>query len=173
MDEFIGIVKIFAGNFAPRGWAYCNGQLMSIAQNEALYAILGTTYGGDGVTTFGLPDLRGRTPIGPGQGKGLTNRVLGEASGVETVTLLTTSMPAHTHLASAVTAVSDKATPGGNLWATEATGSTLQFSDQAPNTAMSPRAIGAAGGSQPHDNMQPYLGISFIICLEGLFPSQN
>lgn len=180
MDEYIGIIKIFAGNFAPRGWAICNGQLLSISQNAALFSILGTTYGGDGRTTFALPDLRGRVPAGVGAGPGLPEVVLGELAGEPAHTLIQTEIPAHTHSAIVSSADSSQAaaTPGASI-ATPGTLSgrtftaTLGFNTTTPNTALNPGSIAPAGGSQPHNNMQPYLGINYIICMDGVFPSRS
>lgn len=171
---FIAEIVMFGGNFAPRGWAFCQGQLLSIAQNTALFSLLGTTYGGNGQTTFALPDLRGRVPMQQGSGPGLTPRVLGEQGGTETVTLLITQMPAHNHTA----VISTKANngplsdnvPTNNYWAEGSYNS-------ATNTSMNPAAvqatIGISGGSQPHNNMQPFLALNFIIATQGIFPSRN
>lgn len=166
-EAFIGQVTLFAGNFAPRGWAFCSGQILPIAQNTALFSILGTTYGGDGQTTFALPDLRSRVPTGPGQGPGLSNVNLGEQSGVESVTLTQAQMPAHGHTVAASSTAGTASRPAGNFPA--GNGSYAATSDSAMNPAM----IQAAGGSQPHENRQPYLGLNFIICLEGIFPSRD
>ncbi|MEN0054285.1 MAG: tail fiber protein [Mucilaginibacter sp.] len=177
-NPFLGTVSLFAGNFAPRGWALCNGQLMSIAQNSALFSLLGTTYGGDGITTFALPDLRGRAPIHWGQGPGLTNRELGEASGSENVTLVVTQMPQHNHIVSASTTTATQGSPAGNVLAVStdpgAGSAPLNFIEPASiNTTMAPGTISPAGGNQPHNNMQPYLTITFIIALQGIYPSRN
>lgn len=175
-EPFIGEIRMVGFNFAPRGWAFCNGQILSIAQNTALFSLLGTTYGGNGQTTFALPDLRGRIPMHWGQGAGLTPRVLGEVSGSENVTLLTTQIPAHTHLLNASSADADALSPGGNFNAVTNDPSTLNSMNtykSTANTQMNPGAVGATGGSQPHENMQPYLCVSFIIALEGIFPSRN
>lgn len=167
-EPFIGQIMMFGGNFAPRGWALCNGQLLSIAQNTALFSILGTTFGGNGQTTFGLPNLQGRVPLHPGDGPGLSPRVLGEMGGEEAVTLLQTQLPPHSHTASATggdatTSKPDGAVPAsGGAYAAASDGST-----------MSPSFIGGGGSSQPHDNMQPYQAVNFIIALEGIFPSRN
>jgi microcystin-dependent protein len=173
MEGYIAEIRMFAGNFAPRGWAFCQGQILSIAQNTALFALIGTTYGGNGQTTFALPDLRGRVPVGPGLGPGLPNVDLGQMSGEATHTLISTEMPAHTHSANAVASGGNSGTPGtGVVWA----GSTARdsiYSSGAPNTTLQGAAIGQAGGSQPHNNMQPYTGINYIICIEGIFPSRN
>lgn len=167
---FIGEIRMFGGNFAPRGFAFCSGQLLAISQNDTLFALIGTTYGGDGQTTFALPDLRGRIPVHAGQGPGLASYVLGQSSGSETVTLTAQQLPAHTHAAQAQSAAGTQAGPGGGVWA--ASGQN-QFSSNAPNAGMSTAAIGPVGGSQPHDNMAPFQVVSFIIALEGIFPSRN
>lgn len=170
---FIGQVILFAGNFAPRGWAFCNGQLLPIAQYTAVFSILGTTYGGNGQTTFGLPDLRGRAAISAGQGPGLSNISLGEMAGTEQVTLTQNEMPMHTHRAMGESATGDQYGPGNNTWGTETAGAAAVYSSATPNTPMNPQAISPAGGSQPFDNRSPYLGLNYIICLEGIYPSRN
>lgn len=180
MEGTIGEIRMFAGNFAPRSWAFCQGQLLSIAQNTALFSILGTTYGGNGQTTFGLPDFRSRTAVGTGQGPGLSNISLGEQAGQETVTLLTTQMPAHTHATSGSLAMGakngagDSISPTGNYPAVVAGTnlySTTQDAQMAPlNGSLT---VGVAGGSQPFSVRDPYLGMNYIICLEGIFPSRN
>ncbi|MGH8558230.1 MAG: phage tail protein [Methylococcales bacterium] len=166
---------MFGGNFAPRGWALCNGQIMSIAQNTALFSLLGTTYGGDGQTTFALPDLRGRVPINPGQGPGLSNYILGEASGTESVTLTVSEMPAHNHLLAANSALGSLPSPIGNFPAGVDDGSGGAFNGYSAtaNGTMAPTAASVVGGNQPHPNMQPFLCVNFIIALEGIFPSRN
>jgi microcystin-dependent protein len=151
-------------NFAPVGWALCQGQLLPIAQNPALFQLIGTTYGGDGQTTFALPDLRGRVPMHPGNG-----HVLAEKDGAETVTLTTQQIPSHAHPAQASSSPATSTNLADNVWADW--GST-QYSDQAVNAQMSVAAMAAAGGSQPHDNVMPYLAVNFIISLEGVFPTQ-
>lgn len=176
-EPYLGEIRVFAGNFAPRSYAFCAGQLLSIAQNDALYALLGTTYGGDGVNTFGLPDLRGRTPMGQGQGPGLTNRVIGEEAGVETVTLSTTQMPAHQHTLMAANTAATTALPAGGFLAV-AGNEGLMYIDtlQAPgevNATLPADSISVSGGSQPHDNLMPFLTVNYIIALAGIFPSQN
>lgn len=168
---FIGEIKMFGGNFAPRRWAFCAGQLLAINQNTALFSILGTTYGGDGQTTFGLPDLRGRVPVGTGQGPGLTSRNLGEVSGEESHRLIASEMPQHSHALQASSANGDQRGPGGNFPAASDQRNSQYAA--AANAAMSPAAIGAAGSSLPHNNMQPYQVMNFIICLQGMFPSRN
>lgn len=165
---FLGEIRIFPYNFAPRGWAQCDGQLLSIAQNTALFSLLGTTYGGNGTTTFGLPELRGRVPMHRGQGPGLSNYDLGQISGTETVTLTQSNMPAHGHLASANNGAASATRPAGNFpagggsYATASDGSTL-------NAAF----IQNTGGNQPFNNIQPYLVLNFCIAQEGIFPSRN
>lgn len=168
-DPFIGEIKMFAGNFAPQGWALCDGQLLPIAQNAALFSLLGTTYGGDGRTTFALPDLRGRVPLHPGQGPGLSQRRLGEKSGQESVTLSEAQMPAHTHTAQARPVSAGRNDPENALLARRR----AYDGEPAPTVTMHPDAIGSAGGGQDHENMQPYLCINFIIALQGLFPSRG
>ena len=170
-EPFIGEIRMVGFNFAPTGWALCNGQLMSIAQNQALFALLGTTYGGDGVQTFALPDLRGRVPMHFGQGPGLTPRTQGEKSGSETVTLLQNQMPAHNHLLNAAGNAGNTTSPQNALPAASGDGST-PYSTANPDTTMNPLATGITGGSQPHENMPPYLVVNFIISLNGIFPSR-
>ena len=166
---FLAEIKMFAGNFAPLGWALCDGSLLSIAEYDALYALMGTTYGGDGITTFGLPDLRGRTPIHQGRGIGLSDRTLGEKGGTEAVTLLSTQMPSHRHDAlHAATATSSS--PSGTRWAAEASAG---YSDAAPNAVLATGALAPAGGGQPHENMPPFVTVNFIIFLFGIFPTSN
>lgn len=178
-EPFIGEIVMFAGNFAPRGWAFCQGQLLSIAQNTALFSILGTTYGGNGQTTFGLPDLRGRVPVGAGQGPGLPSVTLGEMAGAPTHSLISSEMPAHNHTVGASTSPGNTANPSGNLLAVgqvSAGGNTETVSSYvtgAPNVALNAQTGGIAGGSQPHNNMQPYLGMNYIIAIQGIFPSRN
>lgn len=168
---FLSEIRIFSFNFPPRGWALCNGQLLPINQNQALFSLLGTTYGGNGQTNFALPDLRSRVPFHMGQG--LT---LGERAGEETHTLSIQEIPTHTHTLAgnnAVVSASANATvvsPVGSFWANH--GKT-DFSTSAPNAAMSPRTVSSVGGSQPHENRSPYLVLSFCIALQGVFPSQN
>ena len=169
---FMGEVRVFAGTFAPRDWAFCNGQSLAISQYDALYALLGTTYGGDGVNTFNAPDARGRVPVGQGTGPGLTARVQGQTYGTETVTLLTTQIPAHTHQALVSNTAANLNTPSGQL-----IGQGLHYlaSTETANRVaqMLPNTGGTAGGSQPHENMMPFLAMSFILCLQGIFPSRN
>lgn len=176
MDGTIGEIRLFAGNFAPRSWALCYGQLLSIAQNTALFSILGTTYGGNGQTTFALPDLRGRTAFGTGQGPGLSNRDLGEQAGTETVTLIASEMPAHNHMLSVADTPADKTVPAGNSIAgvADVTENAMpSYKTATPDVALNPSTISITGGNQPHQNMPPYLGLNYIICMEGIFPSRN
>jgi len=173
-NPFLAEVRIFTGNFAPKGWALCNGQLMPISQNTALFSLLGTTYGGDGKSNFALPDLQGCAPMQAGQGPGLSLRDLGETGGEQNVTLLQSEMPAHSHTvqAAAGTGLND---PTNNVWASGAKGfgAIYSASAQATNVQMSPLATSVAGSSLPHNNMMPYLGLTFIIALQGVFPARS
>ena len=171
IDPFIGEVQWFAGNFAPRGWAFCDGQLLSISQNTALFSILGTTYGGDGRTTFGLPDVRGRVIIHQGTGPGLTNRRLGQKAGAESETLSVNQMPSHAHTLRASGGSATAVAPAGNVLASP--GRTRLYDSGTANTNMNTAAITSTGGTQSHNNMQPYNTLSCIIALQGLFPSRN
>jgi microcystin-dependent protein len=174
-NNYLGEIKMFAGNFAPTGWAFCDGSLLQISQNTALFSLLGTTYGGNGTSTFALPDLRGRVPVDAGTGTGLTVRAVGDTGGVETVTLSIAQMPSHAHAVTAsvdsTVATSDspqKALPARNASATPTYGKTV-------NAALAPGAVvvAMAGGSQPHQNMPPYACVNFIIALQGIFPARN
>ncbi len=167
-DPFIGEIRMFGGNFAPISWAFCNGQLMSIAQNDALFSLLGTTYGGDGQNTFALPNMQSRFPVHMGTSTTGRTYTIGEQSGTETVSLITSQIPAHNHIASANSGGGNSNDPTNNKWATS---STNIFSTAPPDTAMGATSI--TGGSQPHENMSPYLCVNFIICLEGIYPSRN
>jgi microcystin-dependent protein len=157
---------MFAGNFAPAGWAFCNGALLPISENETLFNLIGTTYGGDGQSTFALPNLQSRVPIHVGPGF-----ALGESGGVETVTLTTSQIPAHSHVPQCFSNPGNQPNPDGAVWATS--NPATYFSSAAPNITMSPAAIQSSGGSQPHDNMIPFLVINFILSLFGVFPSQS
>jgi len=168
-NVFVGEIRLYGFNFAPRGMAQCNGQLLAISQNTALFALLGTQYGGNGQTTFGLPDLRSRVPIHQGQGPGLSQYVMGEQAGTETVTLLSTQMPAHNHLHNAANTDATDSSPQNNVPAVIPSGGYTTTA----NTQMNPAAIANAGGSQPHSNLQPFLTINFCIALVGIFPSRN
>lgn len=174
-EPYLASIVMFAGNFAPRGWAFCAGQILPIAQNTALFSLLGTTFGGNGQTTFALPDLRGRAPVGQGQGPGLSNIDLGEVAGSETVTLLGTNMPAHNHTVGCDGTGSSSLNPVANIpgLSDDRNASVTVYSAAAPNGTMNPAMIGMAGGNQPFNNRNPYLGINFIIALEGIFPSRN
>jgi microcystin-dependent protein len=163
---FVGEIRMFAGNFAPAGWLFCEGQLQSIAENETLFSLIGTTYGGDGQETFALPDLRGRLPIHQGNG-----HVLAETGGTETVTLTTQQLPAHGHALQTYNTVANTPNPGNNLVALS-TQVNMYFADT-PNAPMNAGAIATVGGNQPHENLMPSLCISFIISLYGIYPSQN
>lgn len=180
MDEYIGIVKLFAGSFAPQNWAFCNGQIMSIAQYSALYSLLGTTYGGNGTTTFALPNLMGRTAIGAGNGAGLPPVQPGQAAGNATVTLLTTNLPAHTHGQQFMSGAATTPTPAANLSLAQANGMVTSSGDStttniygSAGTAVAGGQTAAAGGGQPVNTMPPYLGMNYIICLNGLYPSRS
>lgn len=163
-EPFISEVKIVSFNFAPKGWALCNGQLLSINQNQALFSLLGTTYGGDGRVNFALPNLQGRIPIHVGNG-----HTLGEVGGQENHTLITQEMPAHTHTISASNAAPNQGTPAGSMWANNSGA----YSSASTDSSMNPASISNAGGNQPHTNIQPYLVLNFIIALVGIFPSQS
>jgi microcystin-dependent protein len=170
-ERFLGSISLVGYNFPQQGTAFCDGQLLSIAQNTALFSLLGTTYGGDGRTTFALPDLRGRVAIAMGQGPGLSLRNEGDRGGEETVTLTVSQLPPHSHNALASTTVGNTVSPLNNHWATGPR--VLLYSASAPNMQMSSGAVGSTGGSQPHDNLKPYLGLNYEIWLVGIFPSRN
>ena len=177
MEGYLAQIIMFAGNFAPRSWAFCQGQILSIAQNTALFSLLGTTYGGNGQTTFGLPDFRGRVPVGTGQGPGLPSINLGEASGSHMTTLVITNMPAHNHTATVNVGVSDanaSSTEGdGKILGAPAANIFAPANTAAGNMGGVSAAVGIAGGSQPFNNMQPYIGMNYVICISGIFPSRN
>ena len=163
-QPYVGELRMFAGNFAPAGWAFCDGQLLPIAENETLFNLIGTTYGGDGQSTFALPDLRGRIPIHQGNGF-----ILAETGGVEQITLTVSQIPAHTHPLLAASSAGGQTTPAGNLPA--ASYNVTPYINDPPTSDMAATAITSVGGSQPHDNLQPYLCVSFIVSLFGIFPS--
>jgi microcystin-dependent protein len=170
-QPYVGEIRMVGFNFAPEGWAFCNGQVLPISQNEALFSLIGTTYGGDGVSNFNLPNLQGRIPFHQGSKAGST-MVIGQISGTENVTLTTAQIPAHTHALVAAQGANSgtQPSPAGGLWA----GSTLgQFSTETPADSMAPGALQSTGGSQPHDNLPPFLVVNFIISLYGVYPSQN
>lgn len=171
-EPFVGEIRMFAGNFAPRGWAFCDGQLLAVSQNDALFSLLGTIYGGDGRTTFGLPDLRGRIPIHAGHGPGLSERRLGSSGGPEQVTLTVNQLPSHTH--EPFQASSDRgneANPGGNVLA-ESPQISMYIEDPASVSLDAP-SVTSVGGSQPHTNLMPFLCVHFIIALFGLYPTRQ
>jgi microcystin-dependent protein len=164
-DPFVGEIRMFGGNFAPRGWAFCDGSVLPISQNEALFSLIGTTYGGDGQSTFNLPDLRGRLPIHQGGGF-----VIGQSAGTEAVTLTLNQIPQHTHAVSARTSAT-AGSPSGAVYGGNTT--TTIYTANPPSAQMNAAMVGIGGGSQPHDNMMPYGVVSFIIALEGIYPSRN
>ena len=172
-EPFIGEIRMFGGSFAPAGWAMCQGQLMPISQNDALFNLIGTTYGGDGQSTFGIPDLQGRIPIHAGQGPGISQSyMIGEMAGTETVTLTTNQMPIHNHAMQASASIGQNAQPQGGVYAQVSTG--FLFSEPFdPLVNMNAQMIAPVGGSQPHDNMMPFLVLTFILSLFGVFPSQT
>jgi len=171
MDAFIGEIRPFAGNYAPRGWAFCDGQLMRISQNTALFSILGTTYGGDGMSNFALPNLMGRAAVHFGRGPGLTPRLLGERGGSTVATLIEPQMPSHTHTPNCHSHY-EQTTPAEALWS-NLPGRGAPSYGKTANVSMSPRTTGDTGGNQVHNNMQPYLGLSFIIALDGEYPARS
>lgn len=170
-EPLLGSIMLFAGTFAPRGWAFCDGQLLPISQNQALFSIIGTVYGGDGRTTFALPDLRGRAPIGPRQGPGLTNRPLGSRSGNESTTLTVGNLPSHTHTLNASSAPGTSSTPNGGVPAVNRDG-ILHYGSTADAT-LSSGAISPTGSNQPIDNMPPVLALNYCIAIQGVFPSRS
>jgi microcystin-dependent protein len=189
-ESFVGQIFLLPFNFPPRGFAFCEGQLLPISQNTALFSLLGTTFGGDGRSTFALPDLRGRAPLGFGQGPGLTDHPLGDAGGSENVTLLVPEIPQHAHPVSLASltaaarcrnAAGNQQTPVGNVPAVDASGGTAIYASGAPDANMHPGAVSlggslsaaSAGGGQPHTNMQPYLTLRFCIALQGVFPPRS
>ena len=184
-DQFIGEIRIFAGTFAPKGWAFCDGQILSISQNTALFSILGVAYGGNGQSTFALPNMNGRVPIGCGNGPGLTSRVEGEIGGQETVTLLTSEIPTHSHVVTAgtvgvpsYTGVGNSDTPENSYPASSSKSYTTTETANAStkgtmNTAGSTVQLSTTGGGQPHNNLQPYLAVRYIIALQGIYPPRN
>ena len=178
-EPFLGEIRMFGGNFAPRGWAMCNGQLLTISQNTALFSLLGTYYGGNGTSTFGLPNLQGSVPVDNGQGPGLSPYVAGEVGGVPTVTLISQTSPAHTHPVNCVGGSGnqgDQNDPKGNLWS-------LAFNGRRPDNMYDPSlgsglklnasAVSAVGNNLPHNNLQPYLVLNFCIALQGIYPTRG
>ncbi len=173
-DPFVAEIRIFPFNFAPKGWAWCDGQLMPISQNTALFSLLGTTYGGDGKSNFALPGLQGRAAMHPGQGPGLSLHDLGETGGSETVTLLESEIPAHSHAVQAQNSNSNLNDPAGAVLARPFGGGNLyKTAAGATVTAIAPEALAPAGGDQPHNNMQPYLTLYFAIAMQGVFPPRT
>jgi microcystin-dependent protein len=172
-EPFVAEIRIFAGNFAPRGWAFCNGQLLPVAQNTALFSLIGTTYGGDGRTTTALPNLEGRAPMHPGRGPGLTARRLGQRGGVETVTVSEAQMPSHTHTLMAVDRRANSGVAVNDSLAEARDGLRYQSNTTSNLVDMSSQALPDTGGSQAHNNLQPFLAMNFIIALVGLYPSRS
>jgi microcystin-dependent protein len=176
-DAYTGEIRLFAGNYAPLNWEFCNGKILNVSQNTTLYSIIGNRYGGDGQRTFALPNLNGAAPMGQGTGPGLTPRDVGEPVGTANVTLLSTEMPAHIHVPTAVTNVGNSESPANNYWGELAPSgrppAARPLYDATSNVTMSPLAIGVTGGSLPHNNMQPYLVLNYIICLQGVFPQRS
>ncbi len=172
-DPFIGEIRIFGGNFAPKNWALCQGQVLAISQNTALFSILGTAFGGDGIRTFGLPNLQGNAPMGTGNGPGLTPRVIGELGGSPTVALNQLEIPAHSHLVNVLESNATTNQPQGNVLATTSTNIAPYVTPDSNMTPLNPQTIATAGQSVPHNNMQPYLGMTFIIALQGIYPTRG
>jgi microcystin-dependent protein len=174
MDPFVAEIRCFGFNFAPTGWAQCNGQLLPISQNTALFSLVGTYYGGDGKSTFALPDLMGRVPLHQGQGQGLTDYFLGEQTGTETVTLIQSETPAHTHTVQARANAGDLQAPSPNRALAQSTGGTIYQSNTTQNlTPMSPQTLSIAGSSFPHNNWQPTLVLNYCIAMQGVFPPRS
>ncbi len=173
-DQFLGEIRMVGFNFAPSGWAQCNGQLLSISQNTALFSLLGTYYGGDGRSTFALPNFQGVGPISQGNGNGLSPRVLGETGGSYSVTLLTTQIPSHNHPANCISGGGNSTSAANNVWAAEGgrEGKALYTNTSGP-TNMSAQAVGLTGGNLPHNNLQPYLTVTFVIAMQGIFPPRG
>lgn len=174
-DPFVAEIRIFPFNFAPKGWAFCDGQLLPLSQNTALFSLLGTTYGGDGKSTFALPDLQGSAAMHPGQGQGLSLRDLGETGGSETVTLLVSEIPAHAHsVGRALNDAGNSITPVNSVWSQSAAGrgGAALYLNGSPTGTVNPNSLSVAGGGLPHNNMQPYLTLNFCIALQGVFPAR-
>jgi microcystin-dependent protein len=171
-DPFVAEIRIFPFNFAPKGWAFCDGQLLPLSQNTALFSLLGTTYGGDGKSTFALPDMQGNAPMHPGQGPGLSLYDLGETGGVETVTLLVSEIPVHSHTMNASDIQADKTVPSSSTVLGQSQGGSL-YAAAANLVPMAFQALPPAGGGLPHNNMQPYLTLNFCIAMQGVFPPRT
>ncbi len=169
LDQFLGEIRIFGFGFAPQGWAKCDGQILPINQNQGLFALLGTTYGGNGITTFALPNFKGRVPLHWGQGPGLSPYSIGQTAGETSHTLSAAETPQHNHVLSASTAAPNQPGVGGGVWANN----TSAYVDAAPNASMQAGSLSTAGGGQAHQNMAPYLALNFCIAIQGIFPSQN
>ena len=172
-DPFVAEIRIFPFNFPPKGWAFCDGQLLPLSQNTALFSLLGTTYGGNGKSTFALPDLQGRAPMHPGQGPGLSLHDLGETGGSETVTLLESEMPAHSHAVLAAASPGNLNAPGSDRGIARSQGGSAYIADITGLVGMAPQALAPAGGDFPHNNMMPYLTLNFCIALQGVFPPRT
>ncbi len=172
-DPFVAEIRIFPFNFAPKGWAFCDGQLLPISQNTALFSLLGTMYGGNGVQNFALPDLQGSAPMGVGQGPGLTDRFQGEQGGTETVTLLESEIPSHSHSIVAAVDAGDVSVPGPDVVLARSTGGTAYQAQPTPGEYLAPEALMPSGGSMPHNNMQPYLTLNFCIAMQGVYPPRG
>lgn len=171
-NQMIGEIRMFTGNFVPFGWAFCNGQLLPIAQYATLFDVIKTTYGGDGKTTFALPNLQAVVPVGAGQGNGLSNRPLGQRGGQTTVTLTPQQLAQHSHVAASTEAKGNQKSPAGRIWAATADGSPA-YASAVPNGQMKADVLSAAGEGKPHNNLPPYLCVSFVIALEGIPPERS
>jgi len=172
VDPFVAEIRIFPFNFAPKGWAFCDGQILPLSQNTALFSLLGTTYGGDGKSNFALPNMQGNAPMHPGQGPGLSLHDLGETGGSETVSLLESEIPSHSHSLIAQVPPADAGVPSGNVLA-RTVGATPYLAGNQPLVSMSDSALAPAGGDQPHNNMQPYLTLNFCLALQGVYPPRT
>ena len=172
-DPFVAEIRIFPFNFAPKGWAFCDGQILPLSQNTALFSLLGTTYGGDGKSNFALPNMQGNAPMHPGQGPGLSLHDLGETGGSQTVTLLDSEMPSHPHSLNASGQPGEDPTPSPSEALARSTGANLYLTNAANLVQLAPQAVAPAGGDQPHNNMQPYLTLNFCIALQGVYPPRT
>jgi microcystin-dependent protein len=170
-NPFVAEIRIFPFNFAPKGWAFCDGQILPISQNTALFSLLGTTYGGDGRSNFALPNLQGISPLAAGAGPGLSLRDLGESGGEDSVTIVASTLPSHSHEATCNAGMGDQYGPAGNFWATDAGGNNEYNSNS--NSQMAAGAVGAVGSGLPHNNLQPYLVLNFCIALQGVYPPRS